>query len=108
MQSPECGTVCRGELSFPSAAQIQTFAARDRNRKKGTWTVLCIVIGTGLLMVHIHMLCMLRFELCIVFIFVNAAHIVMLLLCVRGEKNKDRSPCCAPLKLYTFILSFLD
>lgn len=64
--------------------------------------------GIGLLVVHINMLRMLLFLLCIVFIFVNAAHIMMLLLCLRGEKNKGCSSCSAPLKLYTNILTFLD
>lgn len=31
------------------------------------------------------------FQLCIIFIFVNAAHVEMLPLCLRGEKNKNHS-----------------
>lgn len=42
--------------------------------------------------------------LCIVFIFVNAAHIVMLHLCTGGEANKDHSLCSAPLKLLSFTV----
>lgn len=41
-------TVWRGEQSFPSTAALQ-----------GTWTALCIM--KGLLIVHIHVLCMLLF-----------------------------------------------